>query len=286
MANKIVTNLPQYGTFTTDAAMQAFFTEYTTFFENNGFERTSDTGQFNPATAAGTGTFYEIRKFTGTHASTAPVFVKISWIARCQSYSVTVGLGSDGAGNLTNEWGSSSVRNETFFAGTSGVLHLACVAGDFVSFATNAGSGGRGRYFTIGRSLNATTGDVTDKSVSITTGNLGNYTYYQTSLWAYEFATATATGSGQAPIGGNAVSTLGNYCFTIGASPKPLEVILVRRVWVPLTTYVPLPSVVVAIATEVPFGTVLTLTNVGPNNLKYIAACPGTAGSYPLIRWD
>lgn len=67
--------------------------------------KTSDTGQFVPGTTNGSGvygTVYEVYAFTDSLQATKPVFVRVDYIGNTYyDLLVSVGTGTDGAGNLT-----------------------------------------------------------------------------------------------------------------------------------------------------------------------------------------
>lgn len=99
----------------TTAAYSNFVAAYCAALTDVGFPRTADTGQFDLAAmpawtslgnSAGTG-IYEVRYLNDDLHSTFPVYMKIAWYrsSSTPTYlrpSFTIGLGTDGAGGLSN----------------------------------------------------------------------------------------------------------------------------------------------------------------------------------------
>lgn len=103
---------------TSDAAFRAWVAEVKTMlFTTLGLTQTADTGQINTATvlvpAASTIAGYVIGRFNDTLQSTAPIFFKLEFgtgpSTTGPQMSITVGTGSDGAGNLTGLVTTASV---------------------------------------------------------------------------------------------------------------------------------------------------------------------------------
>lgn len=93
----------------TDAELRTIVQAFTTAFAGHGLIQTADTGQIDPLTvvraAANTAAGYQIWRFDDAFQATVPVFVKIEYgsggVQSRLSIWITVGTGSDGAGNLT-----------------------------------------------------------------------------------------------------------------------------------------------------------------------------------------
>lgn len=121
----------------------------------SGIIRTADTGQINFTTvvrpaSANTAAGYEIFRFNDTLQSTAPVFFKIEYGSGPGSTFhpavwLTVGSGSDGAGNLT---GQVSSRIQTASTSSSTALQTCVFSGTTSRFACGLFiSGGSGVPF-------------------------------------------------------------------------------------------------------------------------------------------
>lgn len=94
----------------TDVKLQDFLTKWYAAFETGPMEQTSDTGQFDETTitlaglsTSSTTPSYQIHKLNDSLFGDAPVYVKTGWYTSSSQlrYSVGVGTGTDGAGNLT-----------------------------------------------------------------------------------------------------------------------------------------------------------------------------------------
>lgn len=123
----------------TDVKFQDFMTKWYAAFETGPMEQTSDTGQFDETTLAwaslstnSNSPSYQIHKLNDSLFSTAPVYVKTGWYSSSSylRYSVSVGTGTDGAGNLTG-----LVYPLTGYSGTSSAVDVTCAV---------IGSGGEG----------------------------------------------------------------------------------------------------------------------------------------------
>lgn len=98
---------------TTDAQFRAWGSSVGTTLASLGLVRTSDTGQINWATVltpsgANQSRGYEIFRFDDALQATAPVYIKLEYGAGSVSAGypgmwITVGTGTDGAGNLTGQ---------------------------------------------------------------------------------------------------------------------------------------------------------------------------------------
>jgi hypothetical protein len=101
-----------------------------------GFVKTADTGQIDWATVLAptsvTYQGYEIRQFTDALQSTNPVFVKIEYgsysLAADPCLKISIGVGSDGSGNLTGDY-SSYMHMATHGSNTT-TLSPCIVSGD------------------------------------------------------------------------------------------------------------------------------------------------------------
>jgi hypothetical protein len=130
----------------TNAHFQAWGSSMSTGIQNAGFALTADTGQINWGTvtapgAANTKQGYEIYKFADTLQATAPLFFRIDYgsgaATNNPAYWLTVGTGSDGAGNIANTGGSVYGPNQIKAASSSATQYLGYYSG------ANAGARGR-----------------------------------------------------------------------------------------------------------------------------------------------
>lgn len=94
-----------------DAEFRSWVQFISNALQTGGVIKTADTGQINTATVLAptvltTSQGYEIRRFSDALQSTKPVFIKIEYGANSNTVTnpvfwLTVGTGSDGAGNIT-----------------------------------------------------------------------------------------------------------------------------------------------------------------------------------------
>lgn len=122
------------GIVTTDVDFRARVSEYAAMLDAVGLERTTDTGQLDLATVsrpASTSTMsgYLIWKFTDSLASVAPIYIKVefglSGSSTAIGFAITVGTGSDGAGNLSGPVTPRSITGANT-AATSSSVSYAC----------------------------------------------------------------------------------------------------------------------------------------------------------------
>lgn len=148
MAVNTSTALPLSGTIT-NAEFRAMYSFIADCLQAGGIQRTADTGQVDLATmnfpaandaAAG----YEIRAFSDALQATVPIFLKLEparwYSANVMGFYITIGTGSDGAGNLTGiKWARQLyvINNATIVTG----------ARNYVSAGTNRFA------FTIGTAI-------------------------------------------------------------------------------------------------------------------------------------
>lgn len=117
-----------------DAQFQAWVGIAESLLAASGLVRTSDTGQVNPATVIrpATNSFggYSMWRFNDPLQGVFPIFVKVLY-GTGQSGStrpmlgVEIGAGSDGAGNITGLYASSSFYIGASVSGTANALYLA-----------------------------------------------------------------------------------------------------------------------------------------------------------------
>lgn len=148
MAINTSTTLPLSGTIT-DAEFRAMYSFIANCLEAGGIARTADTGQVNLATMTFPGTNdaaagYEIRAFSDALQATVPIYLKLEparwYSANVMGFYITIGTGSDGAGNITGvKWARQLyvINNATIVTG----------AKNYVSAGTNRFA------FTIGTAI-------------------------------------------------------------------------------------------------------------------------------------
>lgn len=118
-----------------------------------GLTKTADTGQVDPATVLRSATLwnlngYEVRQFTDALQATAPVVFRIDYltgdVANRLGLRLTVGTGSDGAGNITGyqsaaltqfttDSGASTKPVHSYMSGESNRLQMALYADNTAS---------------------------------------------------------------------------------------------------------------------------------------------------------
>ena len=172
----------QLPTNTSNADFRLWGQSVSTGIQNAGFTATSDTGQINWSTVsapggANTKAGYEVYKFADTLAGSHPLYFRVDYgsagVASTPALWLTVGTGSDGAGNITNTGGTvfgpqqiiantntASTAYQGYYSGANsgsrGRLAIAVFAG---TAATNA-TGSYGMYFGIERGKDVNGNDV------------------------------------------------------------------------------------------------------------------------------
>lgn len=130
-----------------------------------GCVQTSDTGQINLSTVSvpGTSTYagYEIWRFDDADQATVPVFFKVEYgkgtTATRNAMRVTVGTGSDGAGNISDASTAQSPNPST--SGTSGGISAASLFdGELLLLAVENTSANDVMAITLGRMRKPTDG--------------------------------------------------------------------------------------------------------------------------------
>jgi hypothetical protein len=202
-----------------------------------GLTQTADTGQINTSTvtaptAANTTQGYTIWSFNDTLQSTAPIFIKLEFGSGNGQYYpimwITVGTGSDGAGNITFtgagspnnmgrcEFGSNQppttvgafVTSQFCYNATYGTLYVGIGYNNNTAVGPTAAAMG----FYVFRS-NDNTGAPTGDAVMLYTNSYpGNNPYYNATafLQSYSYLTGTQYPSGS---GSNQTGTYGFYFY-------------------------------------------------------------------------
>jgi hypothetical protein len=272
----------------TDANFQAWGGQLSAQLAAIGLTKTSDTGQINWASASvgsygGTGIVgYEIWAFNDANQAGNPIFFKLEYGALGASYpelQLTVGQGSDGAGNITGTLKSNAQALQCQTTLSNAYPSYMCyrAADGFLGVALKAGMGGNpgnGLGFCISRT-NDTTGAVTGDAFNITAGGSQSGTYGYTiaapanlkfpangafmqnpqlASWPYSLFSSYAAGSIQA--------------IPVFALAPQIQVDAKRCV---------------AILTDVPVGTSFSLAVVGPTPRTFIqvGACLGRTAYDP-----
>lgn len=148
-----VTNATQIFINTNDSDFRSWIDFIGANLELGGVIKTTDTGQINRATvlkpaAASTSQGYEIRRFSDTLQATKPVFMKIEYgstsAATVPGLWITLGTGSDGAGNITGTFLARTQILTGAGAGSASVpARISVDTGRFnfgFNYLTNAGS--------------------------------------------------------------------------------------------------------------------------------------------------
>lgn len=162
---------------TTDASFRLFGKAISDFFTSAGINKTTDTGQIDwtnaikPAAGASAG--YEIRQFTDSLQSTAPIFFKIEYgIPNLNmGFWITLGAGTNGSGFLT---GNVSSRFPIInYVGSITTQYPCVLSGSNNRFTFALFIGNTNTFISLERTKNA---DGTDNSngAMMTTLNYGN----------------------------------------------------------------------------------------------------------------
>lgn len=141
-----------------DARFRAWADEFYLYATTVGLVQTSDTGQLAyPVTAArpsaGNSAGYWIFRFSDTLQSSAPIFLKVepgSAATTAARLLISVGTGTDGAGNLTGVVSASAsiLGGATASSGANRTSRMCFVEGFFgVQWKVAAGTAGGGGFF-------------------------------------------------------------------------------------------------------------------------------------------
>lgn len=216
-------------TITTDILFRAWVTAVYNALIFCGMVQTADSGQINMATVtAPTGTNqnrgYQIFRFNDTLQGTAPVFFKLEYSSFGSSanywpgWFLTVGQGTDGAGNLTGKV-SSRISLDSGNDEGSGVIRNFYQSGDgsFVAlcFVRNNGSKGFGSaavgvsnlFFSIERTKTAAGVDTNEGVLIATHSNVSSNDGYQHQALIFSVVSTQASNSGPIPAIPNAINT-------------------------------------------------------------------------------
>lgn len=130
-----------------------------------GWTQTGDTGQTAPSAAGSVGTYYFLFNMADSLESSCPVFVKVTYGTNGSTvqFTVQVGQGSDGSGNLT---GATTSAGRNGLTSNQGVSTFPCFAsGDSGSIRIlmwQSGSLSTGFFFAVERSKDATGANTAD----------------------------------------------------------------------------------------------------------------------------
>lgn len=149
----------------TDAEFRAVSQFIANTMETGGIIKTSDTGQVNLTTmtfpvANYTAAGYEIRRFSDALQATAPIFMKIEYArgggANFFDIFLTLGTGSDGAGNITGiKYSRTQLNLATNFTSSSCLISAGA---SWVIFMLGTNSSGLG-VFSLERAKTSTGAD-------------------------------------------------------------------------------------------------------------------------------
>lgn len=273
MAAKTVTSIPKFGwpgAFSSDTERQAWVDEVLPYFESNGFIRTSDTGQFS-TTGVTVTTFnggYEIRRFDGALQTSAPVFVKFTYSS--SKLRIEVGTGSNGSGAITGRFADRDLYfgNGNF---ATGEIAISVIDDEYVGFCqyqpyTSGFYKPFDNFFFIGRSVDSN-GDADATAVmcligpEYSDGDVSyNSTYKGPSMHAWDYVSSQSYTDGT-----------GNFMYPIftATSPKPLDAILMYRMWCNWAAPQPFVHAIGAHVGEWTRGGTVSIDNVGTTNHTY-----------------
>lgn len=229
--------------FTTDAKFRTWGSSISTSFTASGLVQTSDTGQINwtavnKPTTTGTVAGYEVYRFNDSLQGTYPVYLKLEYgsavLASGNSPNtwLSVGTGSDGAGNLTGVFISRQQASIGAFA-TPVVSNTAQTGlfthtdGYFLAYQEGTASGSNyytPLFFAIDRTRNQTTGATTGHGLLVMSAASNGATGLQSSMFHfnYELKTLISSVSGSFMPPGDS-SAYGSYVFPVyGTYPEPL----------------------------------------------------------------
>jgi hypothetical protein len=264
----------------TDANFRAWGGQISAQLAAVGLTKTTDTGQINWSSASVAGypgiVGYEIWAFNDTNQATNPIVFKLGYGATSQvapELQLTVGQGSDGAGNITGALKSNALlisANNTL--GISYPSYMCYRAADgFLGVALKADMQNQPAYgfgFCISRT-NDTSGAVTGDAFNVQAGSMGE------SPSCYTIA---APANAKLPANGNFLSgpqfTTWPYGLTSSYAGGSIQA-------QPIFALAPAIQVdakrCIAILTEVPLGTSFSLAVVGstPRTFIQVGGCLG-----------
>ncbi len=158
-----------------------------------GWAQTSDTGQvswasFDGVPAANVVLAFEVWRMNDALASTAPVFIKLEY-GITTSYTtplvwLTIGTGSDGAGNITGVIFPATPLSRTSDGGYVIVPSYVCGGPSWLACSLWPSHGGYAMCFVIERTKDAVGAD-TDQGVMFATCSVGNVSAYICAQRAY-----------------------------------------------------------------------------------------------------
>lgn len=140
----------------TDASFRSWGSTLAAAIVTAGLIKTTDTGQVDWATVTTSATVglsrgYEVYRFNDPLQSTAPIFIKLEFGTSASSANtpgawVTIGTGSDGAGNITGVlMARTPVNRAAALSGSAAWPVYVCVKDGFFGLAAFHGNGGVNR---------------------------------------------------------------------------------------------------------------------------------------------
>lgn len=243
-------------------------------FSAFGWTQTTDTGQVNWGTIASvpSSTFvYEVWKAADALASTMPIFVKVQYGFSSTSprFQITVGTGSDGAGNITSQvissapWAASG--NLTNQGASTFPCYFSGSAGEFraLMWSVSTSTPNITAFFTIERSKDGS-GNNTASYVTVTAAGSG-----ASSISNQQTVTASAAANretGIVALAGTNGSNTGAALGTVAALPVFPLLGLVGN---------PMLGLMVAFASDVAANSTCTVASMYGSTHTYIAFNPG-----------
>lgn len=284
----------------TDTAFRAFVNTISTAISTAGMVQTADTGQINPATvthptATATSQGYQIWRFNDSLQAAAPVYMKIEYGSATSAGPglwFTVGTGSDGAGNITNNnipGVTASVQRVNPMSSTWNGTHTFYANGGgsalMMGWVDGAGTSSLGWLFILERTRawdGSPTGDgfmlAYAYYTNSTGANAGYHINYIPGSINYS-TTSSISGFNPNPSGGNVPSTL------IDSSGKVLTVPILTGSGVKIGA--PSKYIVAVNAGDYPGDKSVTFTHYGVSGTWRTAgqgyyATNGNWGSFPF----
>lgn len=246
--------------FSTDAKYRVAYAEIQTMFAAAGLIQTADTGQVNLTTANANVGGYQIWKINDSLATTYPIFVKINLFFQYSSYytmQITVGTGSDGAGNISGVVSDLDMITNQQGTANSNVTNYdtrLCVSEGFIGFVWKVGG-----YFN-GSSYSALAAFFISRSVDDTGAITGDKIY----IYAPGYTIKTQVLD---VLNGAARTSFADssFCFIPGAVTSSLvgTSVQVYRHFMSTPRVRPVAHMATVLSAEVSYGTTFSFIPVG-----------------------
>ncbi|KLD65424.1 hypothetical protein [Dyella japonica] len=220
-----------------DADFRQWGSDFSAMLDQIGFPKTADSGQINwatvsrPTIAAAAG--YEVRHFNDSLAATAPIVVKIEFgssgaVANNPGVWMTIGRGSDGAGNITGVmFGRTQMvaAGTTILSTTTAYPTYGCAVEGCVWWLLKGGGVNMGPskgFFGVSIMRSADdSGAPTAEGVVVAYSATASYAMFVAS---YGYATSYVQGNGQIQIPGGYYTCIPfNMTSTLAGSPAQYQ---------------------------------------------------------------